>query len=103
MRTTEWGIFVEAGHTVRHYFCTGCSMFSGQMLTRHVTDGDNNSHREYKVLCRKCNKTGPLHWSKSLAEHSWKAINPDGKYDYISKSVEECLRKESVDVEKRQP
>lgn len=102
MRTTEWGIFVEAGHHVRHYFCTDCSIFSGQMLTRQVTNGDNNTHQEYKVVCRKCQKAGPLHWSKNLAEHSWKAINPNSQYDYISKTVEECLRKEGKNVEKRQ-
>lgn len=89
----EWRVFIESDKTVRNYFCTECKVFSGLMHTRTVTDRDGNTHREYKVVCQKCSKTGPLHWSKSLSEFSWQAINPNFDNNFISKPVEEMKKK----------
>lgn len=84
---SEWGIYVEPDRTMRKYYCCECKKFSGYMHTRTVTDRDDNTHREYKIVCDFCSHKGPLHWSKNLAEHSWKAINPNFDNDYISKDI----------------
>ena len=90
---SEWGVYVETSGKVRKYFCTECRLYHGLMRVRTCTNSDNNVHREYKIVCEKCGKTGTLHWSKNLAEHSWKAINPNLNEDYISQDVSEFNKK----------
>ena len=99
MKTGEWGLFVEGNHTVRDYFCGECRIFSAEMHVRRVVEGEDNVHKEYMIVCPRCGKKGTLHWSKNLAEHSWKASNPNWNDDYISRTVEE--KKEMQNVAKR--
>jgi len=90
---SEWGIYVEPDKIVRKYFCEHCGVYSGFMHFRICIGRENDIHKEYKIVCEKCSKTGPLHWSKNLAEHSWKAQNPNLNQDYISKSLDEMTKK----------
>lgn len=90
---SEWGIYVEPDRTVRKYYCQDCRMFYGFLHTRTVTDRENNSHKEYKIVCDHCSRNGTLHWSKNLAEHSWKAQNPNLNDDYIPVKVEDIMKK----------
>ena len=90
---SEWGIYVETGRQLRNYFCSECRLYSGTLRVRTCTDRDKNIHREYKIVCERCGKNGPLHWSKNLAEHSWKAENPNGNEDYISKNLSDIIGK----------
>ena len=86
MTATEWACYVENDRTVRHYFCKECKIFHANMLTRRVTE-DAGTHKEFKVVCNHCGKSSSLHWSKNLAEFSWKAMNPNWDDDYISEDL----------------
>ena len=103
MSNGEWGIFVEHDNTVRNYYCGDCRIFTGTMRTRRISDSDNNVHKEYKIVCDKCGKNGTLHWSKNLAEHSWRASNPNFGEDYVAKNVDDIIKGRKESVEKRQP
>lgn len=76
----EWEMYLEPDHTLRKYYCEVCDNYTGEMRSRKVTDSDG-IHREYKIVCKTCQRSGPLHWSKNLSEHSWRAIN-QGKGDW---------------------
>ena len=102
MSNGEWGVFKEYDNTVRIYYCLDCRQYCGTMRMRRVTDGDGNVHKEYKIVCDRCGKNGTLHWSKNLAEHSWKAVNPNMNEDYISMSVDDFIRRRKDIVEERQ-
>jgi len=92
MSNSEWKVYIEPGRKVRIYYCKNCRIFHGLMHNRTVTDREGNVHKEYKIVCEKCSSAGPLHWSKNLAEHSWKGMNPNFDNDYVSKDLDEFLK-----------
>ena len=54
------------------YKCPVCKKIA-HMVTRKVEES-SGSHKEYRVICERCGTKGPVHWSRALAEHSWKAM-----------------------------
>ena len=57
--------------------CRKCRMegkyFSGTMMRRRVTGRDDESHVEYKIVCKSCKQDSSVYRSPRLAAIAWRA------------------------------
>ncbi len=77
IRYTKWEEENDSQELCRKCLKRGSYSY-GMLMRRRVTGRDNESHVEYKVVCRTCHQESGVHRTKLLATASWEALQkPD--------------------------
>lgn len=77
MSTNQWMIFIDEKNVRKLYYCKRCRKSIAEMTYRFMPNGSDSrdTHKEYRITCPKCGRSGSLHWSRNLAEFGWSAEN----------------------------